>query len=111
MIRNQTYSPFKLMCKIAGYGMLLSLAISCYLFVSSDNATQTAFALVVCVLMLLLSVVVGFYIACRYQIRREALQSKRMARAIHYPLSTEFEVKKIHVDNEVRKYQRINTYA
>jgi len=105
-------SPFKLMCKITGLGLLLAIAFPSYLFVTANSVEQQIAALVICALMILLSVAIGFYCACKYQLRREAQWGgnfpvrKTKRQAIHYPLHNEFKIRMVQVDKQVQKYQR-----
>lgn len=105
--RIYSQSPFRLMCKVTGSGVVLSLVLTCYLFVTSYNTQQYVLCMVVLALMLLLSLAVGFYVACLYQRERERVWHTACAKNIHYPLRAEFEVKSDVVDQQVRKYQRV----
>lgn len=104
-------SPFRLMCKVSGRGsMVATLGFGIMLF-TSHTAGQVLMAFVIYVLSLLLSALIGFYVACRYQVRREEEWQANALYSIHYPLTMEFEIKKHHMDQQVRKHYRPRTYA
>lgn len=109
-------SPFKLMCKIATWGMLVAAALTLYLFITSVTSGQQAMALVVGALMLMLAWAIGFYVACLYQHRRDDAWIKKTRESIHYPARAEFEYKmevieeREHVTRQNRD-SKVDTFA
>jgi len=103
-------SPFRLMCKVTGYGIMAATAVCLILASTSHSASQLVMVLVVYVLSILLAVAVGFYVACKYQMNREDEWQANALYSIHYPLTMEFEAKKNHVDKQLHKYYRPSIY-
>jgi len=87
-------TPFVITCRIAGYGALASLALSCYLFITSTTPAQYMLAALIAVLLLLLSVLVGFYFGL---LANRSKQQHRFVehgkRNVHYPAVAQFEQK------------------
>ncbi len=86
-------SPFRLSLRISGYCLLLSFALDCYLFVTSQRVTDYVLFLVIAVLTALLSVAIGFYCGLRrLHVREEAeLNARQVFHSIHYPQRSDFE--------------------
>jgi apolipoprotein N-acyltransferase len=94
-------SPFKFMMRTFAYGALISIAVTAWLFVEANDWAHYVAAVIICVLMLLVSLLVGFYRACNYQLLRE-----RGSGAIHYPMHNQFRIQMAQVDVQVRRAQR-----
>lgn len=104
-------SPFAVWMRVSGYSALGSLALSCYLLKTSDTLQQFLIACVVSVLLLLLSLAVGFYFGMqRYQDRQHARFVRRTI--IHHPVKHDFDarVARARQDQTVR-VTRIDTFA
>lgn len=104
-------SPFAVWMRVSGYSSLLSLGFSCYLLTSSSTLQQFVIACVIAVLLLLLSLVVGFYFGVqRYQDKQHARFVRRTV--IHHPAKYDFDVRvaRARKDQTVR-VTRIDTFA
>jgi hypothetical protein len=107
-------SPFRVMLRVSGYCGLISMVVACYLFVTSHTNTQYMLAAVVLVLMLLLSIAIGFYVGMTAYYHREQLEIEDRQRALveHYPARATFDRKIDAMDRSVSKlYKKDGRYA
>lgn len=93
MKNQKKLSPFKLSLRVAAYGLLLSLALDCYLFATSDTRADYVLLTLIVVLTALLSVAVGFYFGLRrlHARERETLFVPQVFNNVHYPQRSAFE--------------------
>lgn len=106
-------SPFAVWLRVSGYSALGSLAFSCYLLATSNTLQQFVIACIVTVLLLLLSIVVGFYFGVqRYNDKAHGQFVHRVNGTIHHPHRYNFEarVAQARKDQTVR-VTRIDTFA
>lgn len=112
-------SPFRITLRVASYCTLASMAISSYLFVTSDNTAQFVLTAIVSVLLLLLSLAIGFYFGMRRYYEKQnsfkvepALGSTMNMPAVHYPAREMFNRQMDAVDARVsRLYNKDGRYA
>jgi apolipoprotein N-acyltransferase len=105
-------SPFRVMLRVSGYCALLSMAISAYLFTTSTNNTQYLLSAVILVLLLMLSIAIGFYVALRVWTAREARRNTNIQQNIHYPARDLFERRMAAVEGRVsRMYNQKGRYV
>jgi hypothetical protein len=104
-LRYKEMSPFRLMVQWLKRLAMGSLLFTAVLVITARTPGQLVGAFVIFVLLMLLSLLVSLYIACRYHETREEEWQANAAYSVHYPLTMEFEVKKHYVDKQVRQAQ------
>lgn len=106
-------SPFAVWLRVSGYAALLSLGVVCYLFATANSPTQYLLTVVIAILLLMLSVCVGFYCGMqRYHDKQHARFMAAKSGSDHYPQRSAFEQKRLEAlrDQKVR-ITRIDTFA
>jgi apolipoprotein N-acyltransferase len=104
-IKENKMSPFKLMMQTFAYGILATAAFTCYLFVTSHDWAHYVATAIIGSLMLLISFLISFYRACKYQVRRELSWRTSGRQAIHYPMHNQFKIQMVYMDQQARKYR------
>jgi hypothetical protein len=105
-------SPFRVTLRIAGYSALLSMVICSYLFATSTTPQQYMMTAIIAILLMLLSLSIGFYFGMRKLYEKEDAQREVVRRSIHYPARAQFDQKIDAVDARVsRLYKKDGRYA
>lgn len=98
-IQQKQISPFKLMLRIQFFGALVVMAVTIYLLATSTTSSQVLLSYVCGGLMLMLDLLLGFYFACKYNLKREEewlAQTKakiQLPVGDHYPMRSQFDAK------------------
>lgn len=109
---SRSNSPFRIWIRTSSYCSLASLALVCYLFATSTSSAQYLMTVVIAVLLLLLSVCIGFYFGIQRYHDKQQRDFMHSALNNHYPQRDLFERRAALAKTDQRAtVKRVDTFA